>query len=209
MRNKIFNTLKNNKRWILLLICIVIFIIILANINKIGMFDTYIYKIISSIKTNTVTNFFKIITTLGSAKVLIGITFILLIILKNKKVAIYIAINLIVVGFINQSLKLIVKRPRPDGYRLIYETGYSFPSGHSMASMAFYGLIIYFVFKNVKNKPIKICTCVALSLLIIFIGISRIYLGVHYASDVIAGFILTIAYLMVYITIVKKVMKNE
>ena len=102
---------------------------------------------------------------------------------------------------------MIIQRPRPEDFRLIEETGYSFPSGHSMASMAFYGLIIYFAFKYVKNKNAKIIICTILSLLVLLIGISRIYLGVHYASDVIAGFVLSIAYLVVYITIVLKLIE--
>ena len=144
---------------------------------------------------------------LGSAEVLIGITVILFILLKNKKVGACIAFNLIIIGAINQALKLLVQRPRPEGFRLIEETGYSFPSGHSMASTAFYGLMIYLVFKNVKNKTAKTIICALFGLLIILIGMSRIYLGVHYASDVIAGFVLSIAYLVVYITMIVKLIE--
>ena len=87
--------------------------------------------------------------------------------------------------------------------------GYSFPSGHSMASMAFYGLIIYFVIRFVKNRALKIFLSIMLSLLIILIGMSRIYLGVHYPSDVFAGFVFTVAYLIFYITIILKPIVNE
>ena len=89
--------------------------------------------------------------------------------------------------------------------------GYSFPSGHSMISMAFYGLIIYYVWKNVKNIKIRNITCILLSILILLIGISRIYLGVHYASDVLGGFIISIAYLIVFITITNTIaeLKNK
>ena len=209
MKDKVINTVKNNKRWCLLSICCIIFIVILENVldAEIASFDTYIYNTISSLKTNSFTNILKIITMLGSAEVLIGITVILFILLKNKKVGACIALNLIIIGALNQALKLLIQRPRPEGFRLIEETGYSFPSGHSMASTAFYGLIIYLVFKNVKNKTAKTIICVLLGLLIILIGMSRIYLGVHYASDVIAGFVLSIAYLVVYITMIAKLIK--
>ena len=72
-----------------------------------------------------------------------------------------------------------------------------------MVSMAFYGLLIYLIYKNVKNKYLKVILIVLLSLLIVMIGISRIYLGVHYTSDVLAGFLIAISYLIVYISFVK------
>ena len=209
MKDKVIDIVKNNKRWCLLFICLVIFIAILEDVfdAEIVTFDTTIYNTISLSKTNAVTNILKIITQFGSAGFLILITILSFIVLKNKKIPFCIALNLASIGALNQILKRIIQRPRPEGFRLIEETGYSFPSGHSMASMAFYGLIIYLVFKYVKNKNTKIIICTILSLLVLLIGISRIYLGVHYASDVIAGFVLSIAYLVVYITIVLKLIE--
>lgn len=211
MKDKVIDIVKNNKRWCLLFICLVIFIAILEDVfdAEIVTFDTTIYNAISLSKTNAVTNILKIITQFGSAGFLILITILSFIVLKNKKIPFCIALNLASIGALNQILKRIIQRPRPEGFRLIEETGYSFPSGHSMASMAFYGLIIYLVFKYVKNKNTKIIICTFLSLLVLLIGISRIYLGVHYASDVIAGFVLSIAYLVVYITIVLKLIEAK
>ena len=106
---------------------------------------------------------------------------------------------------LNQILKYIVQRNRPEGYRLIDESGYSFPSGHSMVSTAFYGFLIYLVIKKVKNKYLKNFLVILLSILIILIGFSRVYLGVHYASDVIAGFFISIAYLILFITMISDI----
>ena len=213
MKEKILKVVKNKKKWILLLICIIMFLFILENVldNEIDKFDKSVYSIISLLKTDVVTDIFKVITSFGSAIFLIGLTLLSFIVIKNKKISISIAINLATIGLLNQVLKNIVQRPRPEGFRIIDETGYSFPSGHSMASTAFYGLIIYFIAKNVKNKKIRDISYIALIILIPLIGISRIYLGVHYASDVIAGFIVSIGYLIVYITIVLKLIeiKNE
>lgn len=73
-----------------------------------------------------------------------------------------------------------------------------------MVSMAFYGYIIYLIYHKMKNPYLKYTVCFFLSMLIVLIGISRIYLGVHYASDVLAGFCVSIAYLIVFTTVTKK-----
>lgn len=112
--------------------------------------------------------------------------------------------DLIIVAGFNTLLKILIQRPRPTEFRLIDEKGYSFPSAHSMASMAFYGLLIYLIYKYVTNIYLKWILIVILSLLIISIGISRIYLGVHYTSDVLAGFLISLAYLIIFISVTSK-----
>ena len=127
-----------------------------------------------------------------------------------KKNRWFITFDLVGCTVINQTIKHIVRRPRPNVLRLVEESGYSFPSGHSMISVAFYGLVIYLVYKNVNNKYLKWTLITLLSLLILTIGFSRIYVGVHYFTDVVGGFFLALAYLIVYIYIYnKKVIKNE
>ena len=106
---------------------------------------------------------------------------------------------------LNYIIKHIIRRSRPVGFRLVKQGGYSFPSGHTMVSVAFYGFLIYLIYKRVKNKYLKITLITLLSILIFMIGCSRIYLGVHYTSDVLAGFSLSIAYLIIYISIVNRI----
>lgn len=210
MLEKILKALKKNYKFIILLVCIIIFLAIMEDIfeKETMMIDLIIYKVIAqSMRNNILTSIFKVITNLGGVYCLIIIATLLTIFIKDKKIAFSIPLNLIIITILNLFLKNIVERPRPIGYRLIDETGYSFPSGHSMISAAFYGLIIYFIWKNVKNTKLKYVLCILLSILIVLIGISRIYLGVHYASDVLGGFTISIAYLIIFTTTFKTIYK--
>lgn len=214
---KIKNFVKNNSKWLLLFVCLIIFLAIAEDVfeREIMTGDMIGYHIISTyLISDFVTPIAKLITRLGGAIVLISLSIIFLIVIKNKKMALSITINLGIITILNVLLKNIVQRPRPTEYRMISETGYSFPSGHSMVSMAFYGYLIYLTYKNIKNVKLKWCLITILSILIISIGTSRIYLGVHYTSDVIAGFMISISYLVIYTSIVKKFLlerekKNE
>ncbi len=172
----------------------------------INTIDTVIYNLIINLMSTNVTTIMIFISYLGSATTLITLTIAFTILLKNKRDAKYIIINLATVFLLNRILKLIVARPRPEILRLIVEDGYSFPSGHAMVSMGYYGFLIYLIYKNMKDKRIKYPLIVFLSLLILFIGISRIYLGVHYFTDVIGGFVIAIIYLILFI---KYVYKNK
>ena len=199
--------IKNNYKFIILLISLVLFLFLAEDVfNKdIVKCDIIGYSIIKSFINSSNTQVMKVITWFGSATCLILLTIILFIVLKNKITGFLIAINLVIVTILNQLLKFVLQRPRPDDYRLIDESGYRFPSGHSMISMAFYGYLIYLIYKSKFNKYVKIILITIFVFLILFIGISRIYLGVHYTSDVIAGILLSISYLIVFI----KLFKND
>lgn len=198
-----------NWKWILLFVCIVGFLLLAEDVfhKEIMNGDTIGYKFVSTyLISDFTTPIAKFITNFGGALCLIGISIILCIIVKNKKIGIAIVSNLGIVTILNQILKRILQRPRPEEFRIINENGYSFPSGHSMVSMAFYGFLIYLIYTNVKNKYLKWSLITILGVLIISIGISRIYLGVHYTSDVLAGFLIAISYLIIYISIINKFM---
>ena len=194
--------IKNSLQLLLIAIFIIIFVIIVKQVlaDEISIFDSTIYNYISKFIKEPITTILRIITNFAGPLFIIILTVIILVVCKDKKYKAYIVLNLFTVTIINQILKFIIKRPRPDElFRLIKEDGYSFPSGHSMVSMAFYGLLIYFAYTKIQNKKLKWATCIILSLLILTIGTSRIYLGVHYASDVIGGFLLSIVYLYIFI----------
>lgn len=172
--------------------------------NIINLIDTNVYDLIIKLMSTNVTAIMMFISYLGSAMTLITLSIAFIILLKNKRDSKMIVLNLSLVFILNRILKYIIARPRPNILRLVEETGYSFPSGHSMVSMGFYGFLIYLICINIKNKKIKYPLVVFLSLLILLIGLSRIYLGVHYCTDVIGGFIIAILYLVIFIKFVYK-----
>ena len=207
MKEKIKEITKKNCKWLVLFIALIGFLSLAEDVfhKEIMNGDIIGYKIISTfLISDFATPIAKFITNFGGAIFLITLTVILFILIKNKKIGLSILTNLVVIAGLNQVIKRILQRPRPTEYKIIEETGYSFPSGHSMVSMAFYGYLIYLIYKYVKNKYIKWISIIALSILICFIGISRIYLGVHYTSDVLGGFLLSISYLIIYVSVVNK-----
>ena len=207
MKKKIKEFITKNLKWIILFIGLIGFLAIAEDVfnKEIMSGDIIGYKLVSTfLISDFATPIAKFITNFGGAIFLITLTIVLLVLIKNKKIGISIFSNLVIVTILNQLLKAILQRPRPTEYRIVEETGYSFPSGHSMVSMAFYGYLIYLIYKYVKNKYIKWISIVLLSILVCSIGISRIYLGVHYTSDVLGGFLISMSYLVIYISAVNK-----
>ena len=200
-KNKIIN-----KKNIICIISIILFIIlsIMVLTGLIKPLDEHVESFIIGIRNDNLTNIMKTITNLGGAYVLIAISFLLFFIIKNKKIPLSILINLVSVFITSQIFKLIFHRSRPDEIFLTHASGYSYPSGHTMVSTAYYAFIVYLLSKNIKNKLLKTSFILLSSILILIIGFSRIYLGVHYISDVIAGLLLGLSYLMIYINIINK-----
>lgn len=163
-------------------------------------FDSIVSGVIRNV-SSVKTAFYKGVTFCASGYCLVIVALLLLILFKDKLKASLVMIDLCVSAIVsNFILKPIFHRDRPS-YMMISESGYSFPSSHSFIALAFYGLLIYFIYESGFSKNIKIISISFLSLLIVMIGISRIYLGVHYPSDVLAGFIGGAIYLMLFIEI--------
>lgn len=192
---------KKNIKWVIVLICISIFVYLMQAVwgSRVLPIDTSDYGFMSKhFISNSLTPVMRLITQFGGTILMIVWALASLVLIKNKRIAISVVSNLVLIALLNNILKLIVRRARPTGFRLIAETGYSFPSGHSMVSMAFYGYLIYLIYKNVRNKKLRWTLITCFSLLILIIGMSRIYLGVHYTSDVFAGFLFSLGYLVIY-----------
>lgn len=200
-------------KWIVFAVSLIGLISVIKDIMDKGILtidiDGY-NTILKILMSDVMTNIFRVLTNLGGTVWLIVLAIILVISIKNRKIGLSIALNLSLAALTNHTLKNILQRPRPPvENRLIAETGYSLPSGHSMVSFAFYGFLIYVIYRYIKNKYIKWSLIIFLIILILTIGISRIYLGVHYVSDVISGYLLALSYLIIYITLAKKFIIKE
>lgn len=196
--------MKNKKIWVTLSICLGLFIImaVLLFSDNISVFDNGVYDFLISYKSDFLTGYFKIVTMCANTKTII-ILCILALFLKKRE-SLYLVSIVTISTFINLILKFSFARNRPLDISLIIETGYSFPSGHAMNSTTFYGFIIYLIIKSKMSKLFKWICSSLLVLLIINICLSRIYLGVHFASDIICGVLLSICLLLIIIYVFKK-----
>ena len=98
------------------------------------------------------------------------------------------AICLAGAGLLSFLLKNTFQRLRPDTFFLVTETSFSFPSGHALATMCFYGMLAFFIMRETSSWPLRLWVATLTLFLSLAIGISRIYLGVHYPTDVVAGY---------------------
>lgn len=192
--------MKLNNFYKVITILFILFIIdaILVATNVLVGFDATLYKGVSIVRNDFFDSYFRFITTFGNAKVVIILIIILNIFLSKKKALIMncLALNCVVT---NTIIKYIFRRSRPDELRLIDIGGYSFPSGHSMITITIYGYLLYLVICSKMRKSLKILLSTILCCIIVSICISRIYVGVHYASDVLGGFVLGLIELLLTI----------
>lgn len=197
-----FKNLKNKKILIPLGVLSLLFIIltILVCTNTIEPLDNAVSSFIISIRSPELTNTMNIITNISGSYALIVFTTLFIILIKKKKYPLAITINLIAVFITSQLAKAIVERDRPLDM-LVSAPGYSYPSGHSMVGLAYFSFLSYLVIKYIPNKIVKIILPIVFTITILLVGFSRIYLGVHYLSDVLAGFLLGAIYLIIFINI--------
>lgn len=203
--------MKKYLKWICCICLILLFLVIVLVVIKDDkfVFDSFVYNNVISIKSEFFTNFFKGITFLASVPFMVFITILILFLNINKRYKLVIALNMINDVVLNNFIKFIFKRERPVDWFLVNESGYSFPSGHTMAAVCFYGLLIYIIYKSKLAKKYKTILISLLTLLIFGISISRIYLGVHYASDVIGAVVIALVYLIIYTTIIETKILNK
>ena len=179
--------------------------------NLIVQLDFLIINFIEQMRMPFLTLFFKSITYLGEWAVVLPIALLVsaILILKRKKkqdaILAFISLGGLSVAFL---LKNIVHRARPLA-GLINETSFSFPSAHAVISVVFYGFIIYLLLPKIKNKKLKALKIFIASLLVLLIGFSRLYLGVHYLSDVLVGYIIGAIWLLLGIYGIKLINRKR
>lgn len=156
-------------------------------------FDDSVTDYVTSFRTPGLNDFFIFVTDLGDLYAYLLFTaiagFFFFYKLKNKKFVLQL-IGVVILSFlVNLALKEVFDRARPTLEHMVVIKTLSYPSGHSMSAMSYYGFLIYLIFHIKMNPWLRGFLTVLFSTLIFFIGLSRIYLGVHFPSDVVGGFI--------------------
>ncbi|NMA86954.1 MAG: phosphatase PAP2 family protein [Tissierellia bacterium] len=185
---------KNNKLTILTIVSIILLIVIGMNIRASEegiLFDEGVMKFVHERTSHFGMKIMQMITFFGSSKFFLAFGFILLLLMFRRKnlEGMFLVITSIVGSYgINFILKHLFIRTRPINYFLIEQGGYSFPSGHAMVSMSFYTTMTYWAIKNNggNKKILRLFNFIIVAL----IGYSRIYLGVHWPTDILMGYLL-------------------
>ena len=192
---------RRNLRVLVLLVCAAVFLLLVDEIMEPDAMriDRWAYLFfVQTIRSDWLTPVMESFSALATPVALVVLLLVIAAFAPGKRPGWCCAVNLVLVAALNAGLKLVFQRPRPVGFRLVEESGYSFPSGHSMVAMAFFGLIIYLVWRYERDRRQRLLLSAAFAFLIIMIGLSRIYLGVHYASDVLGGFCASLVWLGFY-----------
>lgn len=204
------NKSHHTKTLIIALISFLLFymMVILVKGKKVETFDQSIIHLIQGLESPLLTNIMKFFTFIGSFPIVmlifVLVSFVLLYIIKPRIKLLLFGIVVLGTPIINELLKLSFHRVRPNLHRLIEIGGYSFPSGHAMNAFAVYGILTYLLWNNVPGRIGRIVLIITGSFFIVMIGTSRIYLGVHYPSDVIAGYFASCCWLCIVIGLFQK-----
>lgn len=199
--------MKNRKKYIVVTAAIIMSLLFIwiagcVATNKSVNFDNTIYNLFTITDRNSfIARFF---TMFGEDFIILMFSILPVMFMYNKKEAAMIPLNVCLIAGLNTTIKFLIKRPRPDHVFLAEASGYSFPSGHSSMALAFYGFILFLIITKCKSKVLKVLYFTVFSILILGVGLSRIYLGVHYASDVLGGFLEAGVYLIGFISLYKR-----
>lgn len=203
--------LRENLVYFFSIIILIILFAIIKNTNIYNYILNLDYTVIDFMKNITndkLTTFFKFITFFGDWYIPFIIILLSFIISKNIKYTYILGINYIFFGIVSILSKNIIFRPRPLEALIKIPSSYSFPSGHTLTSIGFY-IILWYILTYNKTKKVKYLFFSLFFILIFLIGLSRIYLGIHYFSDVIGAVIISIPCLFIALNLIDKYLKEK
>jgi len=161
--------------------------------QSVESFDSRIIAEVQGRESEALTRMAEGFSRIGSTTGVISISIVMMAVLAwrlgHRKELVLFALAVGGAALLNVVLKNAFRRDRPSIHRLIEETGYSFPSGHSMAAFALYGILAYLLWRHARTALGRVLVAGLAAAVTLCIGLSRIYLGVHYPSDVIAGYL--------------------
>jgi len=176
---------------------------ILISKQKIVSFDSAVISFIQGLESPLLTDIMKFFTFIGStvsvAVLAMGALFFLYIVLGHRSELILLIAAVLGSNLLFITLKLFFQRARPDLHRLIEVSGYSFPSGHATNACTLYGILAFLLWRHIPTRLGRTILVIISIIMILTIGISRIYLGVHYPSDIIGGYCISAFWLTVLI----------
>ncbi|OPG94463.1 phospholipid phosphatase [Chryseobacterium mucoviscidosis] len=171
--------------------------------NQIHRFDDSLITWIQGMESQGMTRWMELFTWIGSGIPVVIITIlsmvVLYVFLKHRRELLFLGCVIAGSAILNTLLKLMFHRARPTIHRIIEVSGYSFPSGHSMAAFSLYGGLAFLIWKHIPTAVGRVLMIIVSAMFILMIGMSRIYLGVHYPSDVVGGYFMSGCWLAVCI----------
>lgn len=172
---------------------------LLVGADRVGPFDRAVIRVVQGWESTGLTVTAEALSWIGSMTTVIALTLLLAIfmyaVLKHRKELVLFAAAIAGAGLLNKLLKVAFQRERPDIHPLVVETGYSFPSGHTMGALALYGILVWLLWRHVASPAGKTALIAVCALMYLGIAVSRIYLGVHYPSDIAGGTLASAAWL--------------
>lgn len=192
------------------LFCMFLFVILafLVDGRVIASYDWRIISWIQGWESDFMTSIWSAYTVLGTMYIGMLLTIMIIsylyVVLGLREQLLLIVWAVCGSWILNSLLKNLFHRDRPNYYRIIQESGYSFPSGHSMSIFTLCGVLAYVVWRHMSSTRSRIVVVICYSLIVLAMGVSRIYLGVHYPSDVLGGYLASAAWLCFTIGFVEK-----
>lgn len=203
-------TMAGRLKWLAAAGMLAAFFLLAFHLDSLAWLDAPVYAAVSRLHGGSMTRFWHVATQAVHPAVLAALSVGLIWLLHDRRYTAPILMNLGLSVLLNLGLKSLFARPRPaDVVRLVEATGYSFPSGHAMAAMTFYGFAIYLVSRSALPRRARRPLCALLGALIAMVCVSRVYLGAHYASDVLGGLLASGAYLIVFTSFVTTYFQDE